>query len=604
MKPLKNKYRFRVFEVNASDDLSKLKTLIGEASQSYGLSKSGKTLELPLIFVDEFDAGFEDDPNFLATIRQVVRTSRAPVIFSCDDVLPSVVSSNGIDLDYRTIPAEVVRFKRPSIKECVRKLTDVTRKEGLSMFSQEDLIKLVRTFQGDLRRCLNHLHCWGSRSIEKLRELKSLFDEDVVVENESILSSSKSNEEDHEEELTKMMLKWKQDGLEEVLYQGEAPEVHSISPNKLRDATKSFKLTGRHFGLQDSKEEELLFSVLVDSFTCAESALVARDVIQGRLVKKDNATLDESMESNRSSPFSSSNDESAFEPDEEQQESELEDDDFEPLRKSAAKSQQQQQVQKGGGRKKKSLMKHKFISHPSVIVERPFLVRVNGDDSKTMTIVRRSDESLAFRFNSLFVCEDDSSMPFLHLDTLQWNLKPNSTTKNVVCDITVDLNQARENVISLQQMWKRLDGISLGETLCLKRRGFPDKVDSVVDSQTSYSAFDDLGDDEISRWLNYDKETRRRGVKVDNESARFIQKLRGLCLRIDHQSSSCFHEDIPIYIRMCRLDIMKRAQHTGRRRLSSYFARSSMDWLDVPEVCKLGLDQDMGFDLGMIDDAL
>jgi hypothetical protein len=107
---------------------------------------------LPLVLIDEFEGGFEEDPNFLASLRAVIKTSRAPVIFICDDELPNQLSSNGRTMDAKNFPARPVRFFRPSLDEAAKKLQLALK------IDKEDSLRIAKQYKSDLRACLNAAH--------------------------------------------------------------------------------------------------------------------------------------------------------------------------------------------------------------------------------------------------------------------------------------------------------------------------------------------------------------------------------------------------------------------------------------------------------------
>src|SRR5690606_38329117 len=89
----------------------------------------------------------------------------------------------------------------------------------------------------------------------------------------------------------------------------------------------------------------------------------------------------------------------------------------------------------------------------------------------------------------------------------------------------------------------------------------------------------------------------QRSTECEAGANKFEDVLREMYLRIAVQPSSCLYLDVPMYIRMSRLDEMKRAQHTGRRKLKSHFAKDQMNWLDVHRTATIGLaDMDLGYD--------
>jgi hypothetical protein len=493
--------------VSAADDRARIRTIIGEASQSYGLSKSGKSLEMPLILIDEFESGFEDDPsNYLASLRYIVRTSKAPVVLICDDLLPRVLSTNGFNLDERTLQAaEVIRFTRPSEVECAQRLDHVLPSLSASGKGTE----LARVCEGDIRRALQQAHFYGpglGRLLEK-----------TVPEN----------------------IECGADGLEDLLALYKPPQVFTIKPSPLPKATKGFTVDGR-FLSQDCR-------VYVGEFNCAYVDFVSESTLKAHLVLpegEENASHGENQED---------------------EESEL-DDDFEPDPRA------KRQNRSG------------FEIRSSVVIERHLRAVDLNNGRKHLDFVLRSDDDPAHRFNSLFTCVDESSMPVLVIP-------PPKADPQTLIKRQVDMEVARSNIRLLRRSTIAADAQSVAESVMTPRRGGLDPKDNSLEAEMFYS-FGDSSGLELATSLGFDPV---HGDKVESKRRHFLTQARRHYVRIDNQPTRALLEDIPFYVRMARLDLMRKKTHAGRRRYTSHFSHG-MAWLEPEDVAELGLqDLDLGY---------
>lgn len=489
-----------------------------------------------MILLDEFDSGFEDDPDsYLASLRHVIRTSKAPVIMTCDYLLPKQISFDGLSLSDGMLPAEVIRLSTPDLIEISRKLLSIMEREGNLFLDEKGAIRLARHFHCDLRAILHHVHFWGDRSLSQLSPESSLL---------NMPGSSKP-----------FSSTLKDDGFENLI-DGYQPVIERVRPIPMSSLMDKLIIEGDNFG-----EDVGSLVVRVGVQECPQVTLDSSKGLLSAFVKVPNKKTGSSQ-----SP----------EPQEEDElEDELEDDDFEPVTKKSRTNA------KSGKR---------FQIWPDLVVQKSIQMILEAENgtqiARQVTLI--SNDELSRRHNSWIVCPE-------YYEQSPGEGQSVSMVRPLQLTRQVRLDEARRCLQALQNFERCIEINAFVDCLIKVRRGKDCYEDEVP---LHYSTFDELGSTIGKHGLHYDAYMDWLSQSLDEKKDNIVRQMKSAQIRIDHdQPKSAYYLDIPMYIRMSRLDELCRETHSGRRRrLASHFSRNDMNWLVPARVAKLGLkDLDLGW---------
>ncbi|MGC8479175.1 MAG: replication factor C large subunit [Candidatus Micrarchaeia archaeon] len=138
---------FELLELNASDyrDVNTLEKVLVPASKSRGLFN--KNILILLDEIDELskklDAGAEK------VVRNLIKNSKQPIIFTATDFWDKNIS-------YLRMAVDKVEFKKVSIDEIKKHLTDIIKKENVDM-KNEIINEIAKRSDGDVRGAINDL---------------------------------------------------------------------------------------------------------------------------------------------------------------------------------------------------------------------------------------------------------------------------------------------------------------------------------------------------------------------------------------------------------------------------------------------------------------
>ncbi len=170
---------YSVVELNASDTRSK-KTLhdqVREVTNNSSLAglfsnqPQKSQVRLQCIIMDECDGMSAGDRGGMAELIQLIKKTKVPIICACNDrASPKVRSLANYCLD--------LRFRRPDARQIVPRITEICRKEGLSV-GTNTIEELVASTQSDIRQIINLL------STYRLTQSTLSFDESKQLANAS-----------------------------------------------------------------------------------------------------------------------------------------------------------------------------------------------------------------------------------------------------------------------------------------------------------------------------------------------------------------------------------------------------------------------------------
>lgn len=149
-------------ELNASDTRSKksLHDQVREVTNNTSLagfffkqqqqpSKVESKMRRQCIIMDECDGMSAGDRGGMAELIQLIKKTKVPIICACNDrASPKVRSLANYCLD--------LRFRRPDARQIVPRITDICRKEGLTV-GTNTIEELVASTQSDIRQIINLL---------------------------------------------------------------------------------------------------------------------------------------------------------------------------------------------------------------------------------------------------------------------------------------------------------------------------------------------------------------------------------------------------------------------------------------------------------------
>lgn len=148
---------YDIVEMNASDTRNK-KTLHDEVREVINNKSLGSffkpssvdhKMKKQCIIMDECDGMSAGDRGGMAELIQLIKKTKMPIICACNDrSSPKVRSLANYCLD--------LRFRRPEARQVVPRITEICRKEGLSI-GLNTIEELVSSTQGDIRQILNLL---------------------------------------------------------------------------------------------------------------------------------------------------------------------------------------------------------------------------------------------------------------------------------------------------------------------------------------------------------------------------------------------------------------------------------------------------------------
>lgn len=147
---------YDVVELNASDTRSKKKLheevreVINNSSlASFFKPASDHKVKKQCIIMDECDGMSAGDRGGMAELIQLIKKTKMPIICACNDrSSPKVRSLANYCMD--------LRFRRPEARQVVPRITEICRKEGLTV-NTNTIEELVASTQGDIRQILNLL---------------------------------------------------------------------------------------------------------------------------------------------------------------------------------------------------------------------------------------------------------------------------------------------------------------------------------------------------------------------------------------------------------------------------------------------------------------
>ncbi len=115
-----------------------------------------KAQKQSLILFEEVDILFDDDKGFWSHVQWLIRTTKRPVIFTCNDIDSVPVD----DLDLFT----VLHYRRPDPDIAVQHLAHIAAAEG-HLLSKEALHNLYLTRGQDLRAAITELNFWCQMTV-------------------------------------------------------------------------------------------------------------------------------------------------------------------------------------------------------------------------------------------------------------------------------------------------------------------------------------------------------------------------------------------------------------------------------------------------------
>jgi len=109
-----------------------------------------------VILLDEADLVFEEDQGFTKAMKDLVLTSKTPIILTCNTLTPALKSVAPHSL--------VLTAELPEIREATLRLTCVALAEGLRNVSIERMGQIFRQCRGDMRPALSLLQIPGDHA--------------------------------------------------------------------------------------------------------------------------------------------------------------------------------------------------------------------------------------------------------------------------------------------------------------------------------------------------------------------------------------------------------------------------------------------------------